>query len=193
MTKVIVGDSCALIQLAVISMTFFTPTNPHFEIVVHPKALQEIKGVSNNLDKSSPLKPYLEKFIAAIQALKAVTQLKTPDQKMLARMDARIRSQESAMRARRSAPASENDRFFLIIAEYNEACFCTREGTLHSLAKIVLQDKAWGVSKVIEFAVNFNVLKKGDVQIGLDRLPTVNETLHPDCITYLKDLGYKVA
>jgi hypothetical protein len=189
MAKVVLGDTSAIIQLAIISVSLFA-SGKDLEIIILPRAMEEIKGIYGNKDANPKIKPFLKQLI---DTAKTSAKYLPPTGKAFSQLDQRIQSVESAMNAPRSAPTDSNDRLFLIVAKHNDLCFCTREGSLHSLAKIILGiEKAWGVSKVLEYAVTMNVISKRDAQTGLDRLTGVDETLHIDCRTYLKDLGYKI-
>lgn len=189
MAKVVLGDTSAIIQLAIISKTIFIP-NQHLEIIILPKAMEELRGIYGNRDANEKIKPFLKYLVDSTEAS---AKYQPPSGKKYSQVDGMIQALEGAMDAPRSAPTDGNDRMFLIVAKEHRLCFCTREGTLHSLAKSILgADKAWGVSKVLEFAVMMNVLSQKEAQAGIDILKTVDETLHPECRAYLRDIGYRI-
>jgi hypothetical protein len=189
MAKVVIGDTSAVIQLAIISIALFAP-NDDLEIIILPKAMEEIKGIYGNPDANEKIKPFLKTLIETATVSNAYT---APTGKKLEQLDQMIQSIESAMDGPRSAPTDPNDRLFLIIAKQNDLHFCTREGTLHNLAHRILGiEKAWGVSNVVDYAVSMSLMSQKDAQAGIDRLLSLDETLHRKCQAYLKDLGYRV-
>lgn len=189
MTKVVIGDTSAIIQLAIISPSFFVSALD-LEIVVHAKAMVEIQGIYTNPDANEAIKPYLKYIIDNVRTNARYTEA-TP--KKYIQMDQMIQAIESGMSAPKSAPTDKNDRFFLILAKHNHFYLCTREGTLYSLAKEILGlEKAWGVSDVINYSVNMSLIKRDSIQEGLNRLTETGETLHRRCKENLKDIGYKI-
>jgi hypothetical protein len=190
MAKIVVGDTNAVIQLAIISMAFFKIT-PDLEIVIHSKAIEELRGILGNADANEEIKPYLKTLLDVV---KADTTYKPPSSHEYERKDAAMRAIEEAMEGPKSAPTDRNDRLFLIIASHYDLFLCTREGSLFTLARNVLKDgKAWGVCDVIEYAVTMGVLKQAEVQEGITRLLATGETLHSRCRTNLKDMGYRLS
>lgn len=190
MAKIIVGDTNAVIQLAIISMVFFDPS-ADLEIVIHPKVIQELTGILGNRDANEEIKPYLKTLLSK---LKPNTSYAEPPPKVYAKVDKRIRDIESSMDGPKSAPTDENDRLFLIIAQHNDLHLCTRESSLYNLACRVLDlGKALGVCDVIEYSLSMNLIKRDQVQEGLARLHAAGETLHRRCRENLKNLGYRLS
>ncbi len=188
MHRVVIGDTSAVIQLAIISLSFFT-NGKDLEIVILPEALGELKGIHGGLEAGEPLKPFLEKLLNVVSAN---TSYKVPEEKKYQKLDQRLQAQESAMPGPKSAPTSPNDRFMLIVALEHKLHFCTREATLTTLAFSVMEmGKAWGVSDAIEYSLGLNIVKHKEVQAGLDQLLQL-ESLHPRCAARLADMGFRV-
>ncbi len=189
MTRIVIGDTSAIIQLAIISFSFFAFL-PDLEIVIHAKAMVEIQGIYTNPDANEAIKPFLKHIIDNVGTISKYTE---PTTKKYSQMDQLIQAIESGMSAPKSAPTDKNDRFFLILAKHNNFHLCTREGTLYSLAREVLGiEKAWGVSDVIDYAVNMALIRRDAIQEGLNRLAETGETLHRRCRENLKDSGYRI-
>lgn len=184
MDEVVICDTNAVIQLAIICPAILKSRGQGLHLFVHPKVISEIKGLSRNHNKMARLGKELNFILKEVEVSKGFS-INESDYEM---MDETIVFQEEALPSNlRSAPSSPTDRFFLILAQCNDVKLLTRESTLFNLGKVILSiDQTWGISDAILYAIDFHIVTKEDVKRGLLELDQKSETLSERCMANLK-------
>jgi hypothetical protein len=189
MSEVVICDTNVAIHLAIVCPAVLKTPNPKCKIVIHTIVKQEIHQLNLDVDKRARLGEILD-FI--LKEVITDTKLGFPPKDKEIRQHQMIQKFESGLDPQLlSSGSSHQDRRFLILAKTHKAKLLTNEKTLYSLGVAFLpQGQTWRTSNALEQLLAQNILNKNDVQVGLNKLPTFKERLHPDCIDRLHSLGF---
>lgn len=184
MDEVVICDTNAVIQLAIICPQILTNKGNGLDLVVHPKVIQEVTGLKRNPEKYKRLGTELDFITSNVIVSKEYS---VPEEEEYKEMDETIGYQECGLPlGMKSAPTTATDRFFLILAQCNNLKLLTREGTLFSLGRAILSiDQAWGISDALVYAIDYGLVTRQEVEEGIRKLDKKEETLPERCIEHL--------
>ena len=193
MAEIIICDTNAVIQLAIICPSVLNTANPSLNLVVHPLVKEEIRQLQKDSGKASRLGPVLDIILQLSPTRIPLQQLgNTRDEDRQHRWIRRIEQTLDASKI--SAGSSHRDRQFLILARNNKAKLLTNEGTLYYLSIALLGSSgALRLSEVLEQLLSQGLLNQATLQSGLDKLPDYGERLRAECAAKRRAAGFNTA